>query len=55
MNFEPLNDFLVFEFGDLIDFSGLSLIFDFLIDSRIFELLPSIPMIVEYLNNYRDF
>ena len=39
----------------LIDFSGLSLIFDFLIDSRLFELLPSIPMIVEYLNDYRDF
>ena len=46
MNFEPLHDFLAFEFGE----------FDwFFIDFGLFELLPSIPMIVEYLNDYRDF
>ena len=49
MNFVPLIDFLVFEFGDFDWF------FWFIIDFRLSELLSSIPMIVEYLNDYRDF
>ena len=56
MNFELLNDFLVkLNLEILIGFSCFSLIFVFLIDSRLSELLPSIPMIVENLNDLRDF
>ena len=57
MNFELLNDFLVLDWiwRFWLIFLVFFIDFDFLIESRLFELLPSIPMIVEYLNYYRDF